>query len=102
MARHKYASNVIEKALKQAEGQERRDLIDELIGAQPDGNDQILKLLKDAYGNFPVQVRQQNIVGGVYCKLIAVDCFDCRRGGSTREGKFACTLVRSRFARKKC
>lgn len=60
MARHKYASNVIEKALNQAEGQDRRDMIDELIGEQPDGSDQIQKLLKDAYGNFPVQVSFSN------------------------------------------
>lgn len=56
MARHKYASNVIEQALKLADKQERRTMVEELIGEQPDGTNQIQKLLKDAYGNFPVQV----------------------------------------------
>lgn len=56
VARHKYASNVIERALKLADDQERRLMVDELIGEQPDGTNQIQKLLKDAYGNFPVQV----------------------------------------------
>jgi hypothetical protein len=31
-------------------------MIQELIGEQADGTNQIAKLLKDAYGNFPVQV----------------------------------------------
>ena len=66
VARHKYASNVLEKALKQAEGNERRAMIDELIGEQPDGTDQIQKLLKDACGNFPVQVSSRRIAGATH------------------------------------
>lgn len=56
VAKHKFASNVIEKALKQADKQQRREMIEELIGEQSDGSDQVAKLLKDAYGNFPIQV----------------------------------------------
>ena len=56
MARHKFASNVIEKALQHGGRQEREEMIDELIGEQSDGNNQVFKLLKDAYGNFPIQV----------------------------------------------
>lgn len=56
MARHKFASNVIEKALQHGGREEREVMIDELIGDQPDGNNQVFKLLKDAYGNFPIQV----------------------------------------------
>ena len=56
MARHKFASNVIEKALQHGDRQEREEMIDELIGEQPDGYNQVFKLLKDAYGNFPIQV----------------------------------------------
>lgn len=56
MARHKFASNVIEKALQHGGREEREQMIDELIGEQADGMNQVYKLLKDAYGNFPIQV----------------------------------------------
>jgi hypothetical protein len=56
VARHKFASNVIEKALQYGDLAQRKSMIEELIGEQPDGTNQIPKLLKDAYGNFPVQV----------------------------------------------
>lgn len=85
VARHKFASNVIEKALKQADERERREMIDELIDEQPDGSNQIAKLLKDAYGNFPVQV-------SCCCLLEAVqaddsDCAQCRRRRSARQSE---------------
>nr|ODN87826.1 pumilio 2 [Cryptococcus depauperatus CBS 7841] len=54
-ARHKFASNVIEKAIIHADSADRRVLIDELIGVQPDGSNQIGMLLRDAYGNFALQ-----------------------------------------------
>jgi len=57
VARHKFASNVIEKALQSGDPAQRQGMIQELIGEQADGTNQISKLLKDAYGNFPVQVR---------------------------------------------
>jgi len=56
VARHKFASNVIEKALQHGDREQREEMIDELIGEQADGTTQVYKLLKDAYGNFPIQV----------------------------------------------
>jgi hypothetical protein len=56
VARHKFASNVIEKALQHGGREEREGMINELIGEQPDGSNHVFKLLKDAYGNFPIQV----------------------------------------------
>lgn len=47
---------MIEKTLKQATPDEKRDLIKELIGENPDGTDQVRNLLRDLYGNFPIQV----------------------------------------------
>lgn len=55
VARHKFASNVVEKALIHADPADRRALIDELIGMQPDGTNQVGMLLRDAYANFPLQ-----------------------------------------------
>jgi hypothetical protein len=56
VARHKFASNVIEKALQHGDRTQREEMIDELIGEQADGTNQVYKLLKDGYGNFPIQV----------------------------------------------
>jgi hypothetical protein len=46
----------LEKALQHGNSAQRGVLIAELIDEQSDGTNQIFKLLKDAYGNFPVQV----------------------------------------------
>ncbi|KIR28760.1 pumilio 2 [Cryptococcus deuterogattii 99/473] len=55
LARHKFASNVVEKALIHADPADRRVLINELIDIQPDGTNQVGMLLRDAYANFPLQ-----------------------------------------------
>jgi hypothetical protein len=53
---------VIEKALQYGDLAQRKSMIEELIGEQPDGTNQIPKLLKDAYGNFPVQVSGSSVL----------------------------------------
>ncbi|WRT67370.1 uncharacterized protein IL334_004341 [Kwoniella shivajii] len=55
LARHKFASNVVEKAILKANDQDRRILIDELVGLKDDGSSQVGMLLRDAFGNFPLQ-----------------------------------------------
>ena len=56
VSRHKFASNVCERAMQHARPEDRRSLIDELINMQPDGSTHIPMLLRDAFGNFPLQV----------------------------------------------
>jgi hypothetical protein len=56
VSRHKFASNVVEKALKYANPADRRELIAELVGENTDNPDErVASLLRDGYGNFPVQ-----------------------------------------------
>lgn len=56
MSRHKFASNVVEKALKYANPADRRELISELMGENTDSpEDRVGSLLRDGYGNFPIQ-----------------------------------------------
>lgn len=55
MSKHKFASNVVEKALVNSAPADRRDLVQELIGLRSDGTNNVAMLLKDAYANFPVQ-----------------------------------------------
>ncbi|WWC69214.1 uncharacterized protein I206_103151 [Kwoniella pini CBS 10737] len=54
-ARHKFASNVVEKAILNADESDRKLLIDELVGLKEDGTNQVGMLLRDAFGNFPLQ-----------------------------------------------
>ncbi|WVQ98978.1 hypothetical protein IAU59_006110 [Kwoniella sp. CBS 9459] len=55
LARHKFASNVVEKAIIHANEADRKLLIDELVNVKPDGTNQVGMLLRDAFGNFPLQ-----------------------------------------------
>lgn len=56
MCRHKFASNVVEKALKHANPADKRALISEMMGEGLETSEnRIQTLLRDQYGNFPVQ-----------------------------------------------
>ena len=58
MSCHKFASNVCEKALLHSELDVRRALVDELIDVKPDGTNNVGMLLRDSFGNFPLQVSE--------------------------------------------
>ncbi|KAG8849804.1 hypothetical protein FRB96_000627 [Tulasnella sp. 330] len=55
MARHKFASNVVEKAILTAEIADRRVLIDEILASRSDGQLTILIMMKDQYANYVLQ-----------------------------------------------
>ncbi len=49
LARHKFASNVCEKALTFAEPETRRFLVDEIISPKPDTLTPVVSMMKDQY-----------------------------------------------------
>ena len=51
MARHKFASNVCEKALVMADSDHRRVLIDEIMTPKPDGVSPIVTMMKDQFAS---------------------------------------------------
>lgn len=51
MARHKFASNVCEKALVTADSENRRLLIEEMMAPRPDGLSPVLAMMKDQYAS---------------------------------------------------
>ena len=51
MAKHKFASNVCEKALVTADSDSRRQLIDEIMTPKQDGLSPIASLMKDSFGS---------------------------------------------------
>ncbi|KAI0374995.1 ARM repeat-containing protein [Pilatotrama ljubarskyi] len=55
MAKHKFASNVCEKALLTADPESRRQLIDEIMTPKQDGLSPIMGLMKDSFGNYVLQ-----------------------------------------------
>ncbi|KNZ71768.1 Pumilio like protein [Termitomyces sp. J132] len=63
LARHKFASNVCEKALVCADPETRRRLIDEILTTKPDGVTPITGMMKDQYANYVLQ-RAMNVATG--------------------------------------
>jgi pumilio RNA-binding family len=51
MSRHKFASNVCEKALLLADPADRRVLIQEILSPQADGNVPIAIMMKDSFAS---------------------------------------------------
>ena len=51
MAKHKFASNVCEKALITADPDSRRQLIEEIMTPKQDGLSPIMGLMKDSFGS---------------------------------------------------
>ena len=51
MAKHKFASNVCEKALVMADPENRRLLIEEMITPKADGVSPIVTMMKDQYAS---------------------------------------------------
>lgn len=55
MARHKFASNVCEKALVTASAEERRALVEEIMTPKADGVSPIVSMMKDQFANYVLQ-----------------------------------------------
>ncbi|KAA1471147.1 ARM repeat-containing protein [Dentipellis sp. KUC8613] len=63
MSRHKFASNVCEKALVTADSESRRQLIDEIMTPKGDGVSPIVTMMKDQFANYVLQ-RALTVVEG--------------------------------------
>lgn len=51
MAKHKFASNVCEKALVMADAMDRHDLIDEILSPKQEGASAIIIMMKDQFAS---------------------------------------------------
>jgi mRNA-binding protein PUF3 len=56
VSKHKFASNVVEKAIIHSSRNDKREIVKELIDMQPNGINKVAALLRDPIANFPVQV----------------------------------------------
>tara|TARA_R110002003_G_scaffold119_4_gene10574 strand:- start:12350 stop:15013 length:2664 start_codon:yes stop_codon:yes gene_type:complete len=54
-SKHKFASNVVERCLVCGSDEQRRDLVDAVIAKNERGENNLLNLLKDGYGNYVIQ-----------------------------------------------
>lgn len=61
MSRHKFASNVCEKALVTADPENRRALIDEIMRPRQDSSSPIITMMKDQYASTSNADRSQTI-----------------------------------------
>ncbi|KMZ81943.1 RNA-binding protein-pumilio/mpt5 family protein [Plasmodium vivax India VII] len=55
LAAHKYACNIIEKILLKKEYKYKKKIIKKIVSDISDGNDSIIAICKDCYGNFMMQ-----------------------------------------------
>lgn len=55
LSKHKFASNVVEKAILKSTDEEKKEMIDEILAPRPDGTSTVGIMLKDAFANFPLQ-----------------------------------------------
>jgi hypothetical protein len=88
MARHKFASNVCEKALVTAGIEERRILIDEIIMPKTDGVSPIVSMMKDQFAStLPCSYIKVLITNRSYrlCPSAGTNC-----GGIRSEGDSDC------------
>lgn len=71
MAKHKFASNVCEKALVTADSESRRLLIEEIMTPRPDTVNPIVLMMKDSFANYVLQRALQVVEGDQRYALIA-------------------------------
>ena len=71
MSRHKFASNVCEKALVTADPESRRLLIEEIMSPKQDGVSPIVTMMKDQFASKPSQqvLRLASISDGPHIRL---------------------------------
>ena len=67
MAKHKFASNVCEKALVTADPESRRKLIDEIMTPKQDGLSPIMGLMKDSFGSKYLSYQGCDVVLNLRC-----------------------------------
>jgi hypothetical protein len=56
VSRHKFASNVVEKAILHAKPNDKRELVYELVNVREDGSSRVAAVLRDPFANFVLQV----------------------------------------------
>ncbi|KAG8746934.1 mRNA binding protein puf3 [Ceratobasidium sp. 414] len=71
MAKHKFASNVCEKALVTADPESRRLLIEEIMTPRPDAVNPIVLMMKDSFANYVLQRALQVVEGEQRHALVA-------------------------------
>ena len=86
MSRHKFASNVCEKALLTADSESRRALIQEMMTSKQDGVSPIATMMKDQYASKPcVAVPWLPVRSLVLLRLCFTACgFCCGPGAEAR------------------
>jgi pumilio RNA-binding family len=79
MARHKFASNVCEKALVTAGVEERRILIDEIIMPKTDGVSPIVSMMKDQFASALLYSYIKVLITDRSCRLCSSAGTNCGR-----------------------
>ena len=85
LARHKFASNVIEKALMCADTNSRQMLIDEIMTPKQEGVNPIIAMMKDQYAsNRCLHIHVLYVFADFSCRLCSSACFSSSQRTAAR------------------
>lgn len=84
LARHKFASNVVEKALVFADANSRRMLIDEMMATEKEGASSLITMMKDQFASNCCSLLPCFVFSHIFCRLCSSACFGGGRRVATR------------------
>jgi mRNA-binding protein PUF3 len=69
-SKHKFASNVVERCLTCGNDEQRRELVDAFIAKDNRGENNLLNLLRDGYGNYVIQKLLETLSKDDYLRFV--------------------------------
>jgi len=69
-SKHKFASNVVERCLVCGNDEQRRELVDAFIAKNERGENNLLNLLRDGYGNYVIQKLLETLSREDYLRFV--------------------------------
>ena len=75
-SKHKYASNVVERAIRFATDEQRRSIVSQLTTLSADGSSTLQSLIKDQFGNYVIR---KFVSLYTYDILLIKPCRNCSR-----------------------
>lgn len=91
VSRHKFASNIVEKAILHAEPDDKRELVYELVAIRDDGSNRIHSIIRDPFANFVLQVSYHLTKSG-RAKLTAKTCLKSAERAQRQQVSFGSLL----------
>jgi mRNA-binding protein PUF3 len=86
-SKHKFASNVVERCLICGDDEQRRELVDAFIAKDEHGENNLMNLLKDGYGNYVIQKLLETLNREDYDRFVNALKPELEKGKKSISGK---------------